>query len=164
MLKEVEVEMQSESGIEMIEEVEDEDFELPAAAKNWLMSGKIMTVINDEFKKKKLHFFLTRDMKTFVCKEPKKAKVLQDYAVRVKKIYELIGPGYEDVSTNPYIKATGFFERKPVKNLCFSIVGPVTRHGRKNLYFICDTALEATKWIEYIEMIRVKVAMETKMA
>lgn len=49
-------------------------------------------------------------MKTFVCKEPKKAKVLQDYACRVKKIHDLTG-AYVDEPMCPYVKATGFFER-----------------------------------------------------
>lgn len=60
--------------------------------------------------KKKLHFFLTRDMKTFVCKEPRKAKVLEDYVVRAKNIKECI-EGYEDTAKSPFIESKGFFER-----------------------------------------------------
>jgi len=92
-----------------IEEVPD----LTQAQLNWLMAGKILTVINEDYKKMKLHFFLTRDRKTFVCKEPKKVKVLQDYAVKVKKIYDCF-PFYDQKdSASPYVKATGFFEKKP---------------------------------------------------
>jgi hypothetical protein len=112
--------------------------------------------------KKKLHFFLTRDMKTFVCKEPRKAKVLEDYVVRAKNIKDLI-EGYQDTSDSPFIESKGFFERSIFLNLinpepdeacCFQIIGPVSRYGRKNLYFICDTPLEANRWVEYIELIR----------
>jgi hypothetical protein len=66
--------------------------------------------INEKMQKKKLHFFLTRDMKTFVCKEPRKAKVLEDYVVRAKNIKDVI-EGYQDTSDSPFIGSKGFFER-----------------------------------------------------
>lgn len=133
---------------------EDEPFHMPASAKNWLLAGKIITVITEDMKKKKLHFFLTRDMKTFVCKEPKKAKVLQDFACKVSKIYDVTKEYKKSDTHSPFVKSCGFFERKPDENLCFTITGPVSRHGRANLYMICDTPLEATKWVEYIELAR----------
>ena len=141
----------------------DEAPELTKQALNFMWSGKIITVINEEFKKKKLHFFLTRDMKSFCCKEPKKAKVLQDYAVAVKKIHDVFTQ-YEVNNESSFVKATGMFERKPAQELTFTIIGPVTRHGRKNLYMICDKPGENDLWVEYINMIRAKVDYETKMA
>ena len=142
---------------------EEDTFEIPASAKNWLLAGKIITVINEEFQKKKLHFFLTRDMVTFVCKEPKKAKVLQDFACKVNKIYDVTLGYNKNNSKSPFVKATGFFERKPDPNLCFSIIGPVNRHGRANLNFICDTSLEASKWVEYIELVRAQDKRDRQM-
>merc|ERR1712146_299242 len=133
---------------------EEDEFHFPKAARNWLLAGKILTVITEDFKKKKLHFFLTRDMKTFVCKEPKKAKVLQDFACKVSKIYDVTKEYKKNDSHSPFVKSTGFFERKPDPDLCFTIVGPVSRHGRANLYMICDTTLECSKWVEYIELAR----------
>lgn len=48
--------------------------------------------------------------------------------------------------------------------LCFSIIGPVTRHGRKNLHFICDTAVECERWLSYIQLMRDIAAAETRAA
>merc|ERR1711874_602248 len=104
---------------------EEETFDIPVSAKNWLLAGKIITVITEDFKKKKLHFFLTRDMNTFVCKEPKKQKVLQDFACKVSKIYDVTKEYKKSDKNSPYVKSTGFFERCPDPNLCFTIIGPV---------------------------------------
>jgi len=103
--------------------------------------------------------FVTKDLRTIVCKQLNASDFEVEYSLEVKSLYNT-AKGYPDTKYSPFIESTGFYDRKPSKGNCFTLIGPMDRHGRQKLNVICESALEAHKWIEYVELLRKRKKMK----
>lgn len=93
---------------------------------------------------------MTQDMNKISCKKPgKNLPPKPKYVIETNQIKRII-QGY---GTKAFEKHTGLFKKPPPPERCFSIIGPTTVDGEKSFNIECETPEEATKWIEYLEIV-----------
>ena len=141
--------------LENIEEVPYAKIELnepiSSSVKNFLTSGKIIKIVNDNGDIKEMQLYFNQDLTKVLAKSlksnlPPKKK----YTIEINNIKSIIkGHG-----TKNFKKCGGFFKSIPKAENCFSIIGPIFENGKpKSINVICNSEKDVDKWIEYMEIV-----------
>lgn len=82
--------MKSTVSVEIDDVMEQEELELPVHVKNYLTAGKMANIYRSQNGvQKKMHVFLTPDMKEVICKRPNRQQVKFHWRMHIKDIEDI---------------------------------------------------------------------------